>query len=183
MIVNGFLYKDKINDAMKALWYDEKYQYYFCGPHHYDMWFGGYEGRDTDSEMRVFASVDKDGELIGAVKYSHDAMTRSAYSFGAINFTDKAATFGRDLYQVIDDIFCKFNMNRIGFSVVCGNPIEKSYDRLVAKFGGIVTGIEHQNTVNIRYELCDMKNYEILQKDYLKAKERIYGKRNNTSAV
>ena len=49
-----------------------------------------------------------------------------------VNFSDDKWTFGMDLRQVIDDIFCKFNMQRMEFNVVCGNPIEKSYDRIRA---------------------------------------------------
>lgn len=68
-------------------------------------------------------------------------MLTAAYDFGAINFSNDKLTFGRDLVQVIDDIFCSFGLERMEFKVVCGNPIERSYDRMVERFGGRIVGV------------------------------------------
>lgn len=171
MLKNAYLYEEQIKQALYEIWYDEKYQYYFMGAYHND--FNLSHDNDGDWHCRTWASVDKDGNLLGYIGYHIDHETRSASNFGAINFSNNIATFGKDLVQVVDDIFCKFNMNRLEFVVVIGNPIEKNYDKMVKKYGGRILCIRHDVAQDLAGNLCDDKSYEIMQKDYLAAKERM----------
>lgn len=168
MLKNAYLYEETIKEMMMEVWYDEKYQYYFMGSYHdvHRM------SEDGDWNQRQFASVNHKGKVIGLISYSIQHETRRATTFGAINFTDDIATFGYDMYQAIDDIFCKFNLNSMDFCVVCGNPAEKSYDRMIEMFGGRIVGVYNQNAVDMKGNLCDSKMYEIMREDYLAAKER-----------
>ena len=161
-------YKDEIAELMKETWYDDKYKFY-----HYSNYRREFTLPKGDWDGRHFVSVDSNDNLIGYICYEVCRPSDIVDGFGAINFTNNKTTFGKDLAQIIDDIFCKFNHNKIEFNVVVGNPIERSYDRMVEKYGGRIVGIRQQHTVlidNIRY---DDKIYEILREDYLKAKERI----------
>lgn len=79
-------------------------------------------------------------------------------------------TFGRDLGQALTDIFEKFRFNKLKFSVVIGNPIEKSYDRMIQRYGGRIVGIFRQDTRLIDGNLYDVKDYEILRSEYLASK-------------
>lgn len=169
MLKNAFLYEEEIKNAMYNVWYDPKYQYYFMGSYHNDFNLNHENG---DWYCRCFASVDKDGNLLGHIGYKIDHEVSSATNFGAINFTNNIATFGHDLYQVVDDIFCKFQMNRLEFSVIIGNPIEKNYDKLVNMFGGRILCVRYDVAKDMAGNLCDDKSYEIMRKDYLAAKER-----------
>lgn len=114
-----------------------------------------------------FVSVNSKGEVIGYITYCVNRKTQSAYDFGAMNFSNDKITFGKDLYQVIDDVFCKFNFQRMEFNVVCGNPIERSYDRMVKRLGGRIVGIRKRVSSILDNQLCDDKIYEILREDYL----------------
>jgi hypothetical protein len=89
--------------------------------------------------------------------------------FGAINFTDNPL-FGKDLLQVIKDIFERFNFHKLSFGMVVGNPIEKTYDRIVEKYGGRITCIEKEETKLDDNKYYDVKRYEILREDYLRAR-------------
>jgi hypothetical protein len=53
---------------------------------------------------------------------------------------------------------------------VIGNPIEKSYDKLIHKYGGRVVGTYKQHTKLIDNKLYDEKFYEIFRDDYIKNK-------------
>lgn len=160
-------FQDEISNALIDTWYKEKYKYYY-----YTDYRSGFELPDGDWDARHFVSLDKNGKLIGYICYEVYRNSNMACGFGAINFTESKAIFGKDLAQVIDDIFCKFNHNKIEFSVVIGNPIEKSYDRMVHKYGGRIIGVRHQHTVLIDNQYYDEKLYEIMREDYIKAKNK-----------
>lgn len=102
-----------------------------------------------------------------------DPDLRIAQWFGAINFSDDKITFGYALRQVIDDCFIKFGMNVIEWNVICGNPIEPSYDRMCEKLGGHIIGIRHNRSRDLAGNPLNDKSYEILREDYLKATGRL----------
>lgn len=83
-----------------------------------------------------------------------------------INFTDNKATFGMDAGQALRDIFEKFHFRKLVFVVVIGNPIEKTYDRMIARYGGRIIGIQSQQVKLIDGQFYDVKMYEILLDDY-----------------
>ena len=165
MLDNARKYRSELNNKYLDIWYDDKYKFYFLN------WHNEHEiPKDDWTEMR-FVSLGEGGEILGAISYSIDRSVNSAHSFGAINFSDDKITFGMDLRQAIDDIFCKFNMQRMEFDVVCGNPIEKSYDKMVARYGGGIIGVKRRATTCMDNKLYDTKSYEILREDYLKRKK------------
>lgn len=85
--------------------------------------------------------------------------------FGAVNFSDDPKdryTFGKDLRQVIDDIFLKFNHNRLEFTVVEDNPIRKTYFKLVNKYGGRIIGVKHCVIKLINGKVTNKIYFEIL---------------------
>ena len=66
--------------------------------------------------------------------------------------------------------FEKFNFRKLNFSVVIGNPIEKSYDRMVKRFGGAICGYQRENVRLFDGKFYDEKLYEVLSEDYWRAK-------------
>lgn len=93
-----------------------------------------------------------------------------AWSLGVINFSDNKIIFGMDLGQTLMDIFEKFKFRKLRFSVIVGNPIEKSYDKMVSKYGGRIVGTYYKEQKLIDGEIYDQKLYEILREDYMEAK-------------
>lgn len=167
MLDNARKYVTEVKAKFMDVWYDDKYKYYFCN------WHNEHELANDDYTNMYFVSVDKDKNVLGYIAYSIDRGANYAHKFGAINFSDNKLTFGKDLQQVIDDIFCKFNFQRMEFDVVCGNPIEKSYDRMVAKYGGRVIGVRRRAATLMDNKLYDSKSYEILKEDYLRSKHKM----------
>lgn len=165
MLDNARKYKQELQSKFIDTWYDEKYKYYHMGG-----WHREYVPSEDDWETMCFVSLDKYKNILGCIMYSINRNTSSVYDFGAINFSNNKLTFGKDLYRVIDDIFCKFNMQRMEWNVVCGNPIEKSYDKFVEKYGGRIVGTRKRNVKLLDNQIYDDKIYEILREDYLKNK-------------
>ena len=166
LLDNARKYKEELKRKFLDIWYEDKYKYYFSS-----NWRREHELPDDDWEKMCYVSLDKDDNILGYISYMIDRNINSVHSFGAINFSDNKATFGIDLCKVIDDIFCKFHMERVEFYVVRGNPIEKSYDKMIAKYGGRIIGTRRKVAKLIDNQIYDDKIYEILREDYLKNKQ------------
>ena len=107
------------------------------------------------------------GEIIGHITYSINRIANSVDSFGCVHFgKNYPYIFGKDLVTALKEIFEKFKFNKISFCVVIGNPIEKTYDKLVQKYGGRIVGIWKQDRRLLDGNLYDSKCYEILAEDY-----------------
>ena len=166
MLDLAYKYENEIKEKFMNTWYDEKYKFYHASSYH-----SSYECPQDDWHSRHFVSLDDNRNVIGLISYEIDRVYEIANNFGAINFTNNKLLFGRDLIQVIDDIFCRFNIRKIEFSCVVGNPIERSYDRIVKKFGGNIIGIRHKRCKLHDNNFYDDKLYELFREDYLKSKQ------------
>lgn len=166
MIDIAIKYKDELQKLHLNTWFQEKYKYY-----NYQSYYNMLQLNDDTWNHQEFVSLDKEGKVIGLIKYRVDRDTYSACGFGCVNFTDNHLIFGKDLFQVIKNIFEKFNFHKLSFCVVIGNPVEKAYDKLIVKCGGRIVGIEKQHTKLYDNKFYDVKNYEILREDYMKSKE------------
>ena len=172
MLKPAIQYKTEITKLLTDIWFDDKYKYYIS-----DWYYEVPEIKDSTWNRHDFVSLDTNTSILGYIHYNIDRAANKACSFGAISFTSiPTLTFGRDLYQAIDDIFCKFKFNKLRFAVVIGNPIEKTYDKLIAKYGGKVTGYAQQDIRLPDGELADVKTYEIMREDYLKCKKNLHHK-------
>jgi len=123
-------------------------------------------------ETNHFVSV-YNGSVLGMIRYSINRLTNVVQSLYIIRFGGKKSKddpngyiFGKDIITAIKDIFEKFNFNKIIFCVVIGNPIEKTYDRLIKRYNGRIVGIRKQDARLIDNKLYDVKEYEILANDY-----------------
>lgn len=166
-LVNAKIYEEQIKKKMWECWYDEKYQYYFGGHWRYDF---SLSHNSDDYLKRAFAVLDSAGELIGYISYSVDTELRVAQWFGTINFSDNRLEFGLALRQVIEDCFLKFGCEVVEWHVICGNPIERSYDKMCKRMGGRIVGITRRRALDMAGNVHDTKIYEILREDFLKAR-------------
>lgn len=167
MLDYAWKYEREINDKVMQCWYTEKYKYYFTGTYN-NVYQSELSKSGDDYRSREFASIDKStGDVIGVISYRPIPYAKTVETFAAINFTDDTVTFGKDLHQVIDDIFRKFNFEILRFTVNVGNPIEEKYDKYVRKYNGRIVGIESQKIPLYDNTFVDLKIYEVYRKDYL----------------
>jgi len=156
-------YKDILKIKMCDTWFNEKYKYW-----NYDVYYHDFEVKDESWNGHEFVSV-KDGKVIGYIAYKINRTRNYCEGLSIVNLTDDKLTFGVDLEQAIDDIFNKFTFHKLKFSVIVGNPIENSCDKIINKFGGRIVGIEKKDIRLIDGRLYDIKLYEIIKSDYLKS--------------
>ena len=158
----------RYEEKLKQLFFDIEYDpYYFYS--YYAAYREVFKIPDDTWQGNHFVSVHN-GEIIGYIKYG---IKRSEYSVDAlyvVHFGGKTAPNGyifcKDVITAIRDVFEKYGFNKVNFSVVIGNPIEKTYDKMITRYGGRIVGIRKSDLRLIDGKLYDSKEYEILSSEY-----------------
>ena len=154
----------KLKELFWETAFDPFYMYMENYPHREDFELP----KDTFSQ-NSFVSFWQD-KIIGYITYQINRPANRADCFSCIHFgKEHSYIFGKDLTTAIRDIFEKYRFNKINFCVVVGNPIEKTYDKLINKYGGRVVGIWKQESRLIDGSLYDLKDYELLADEYYKS--------------
>jgi hypothetical protein len=165
MLEAAILHTEELNRLIPQTAYEDKYKYLNCG------WIGlTYKPKEDNWQGNEFVSVHKHGRVTGYIAYEIHRQAYKVNNFVMMNFTNDKVTFGKDLLQAIMDIFLKFGFNKMNFMVHCGNPIERSYDRLVERLGGRISGYYQDEVKLSDGTYCDSKSYEITLKDFLGSK-------------
>lgn len=164
MLEPAIKYSVELKKKMVDVWFNEKYKYYNNNSYYFET--------EIDNETwnkHQFVSVDKDNNVIGYISYNVDRQTNNCRNLVIINFTDNKFEFGMDLGKAIKDIFEKFKFRKLSFTVIIGNPVEKSYDKMIKKYGGRIVGIKKDEVKLFDGEYYDIKLYEIFADDYFKS--------------
>ena len=164
MLVAAVQYKDVLQSVGRSIWFNDKYKYWNA-----DTYWSTIDIDDDTWNKHQFVSVCN-GEIIGYIGYHIYRTANRVAGLNIINFTDNIMVFGRDLHKALVDIFELYEFNKLNFTVIVGNPIEKSYDKFIKKFGGRIIGIQKQHVRLVDNKLYDEKMYEICREDYLKSK-------------
>ena len=114
--------------------------------------------------------------ILGYISYAIKRMDNYVSSVNIIHFGGKNSkggiVFGRDVITAMKDVFEKYGFGKICFCVVIGNPIEKTYDKLIKRYGGRVVGVFKKDTRMIDGKLYDVKHYEIMAEEYFASVSR-----------
>ena len=171
MLKLAIQYKEKLNQAWQSIIFQEKYQFYICG----NSWHYNIDLADNSWEKLQMVSVDAEDNVIGYLAADIDRYTYKVSNIGAINFGDVSITFSMDLYQFLTELFTKHKFRKIEWFVIVGNPAEKLYDKIIAKYGGRIIGIRREATITADGTIRDEKEYEIFKTDYEAAQARLRG--------
>jgi len=165
-------YAKKHEEKLRQIFFDTAFNSYYMYENFYSYREVLKLSDDTWNENH-FVSI-YNYEIIGFIAYRIKRDVNSTHGLIISHFGDYKQNkyiFGKDVMTAIKDIFEKYNFNKINFSVAVGNPVEKTYDRLVKHYNGRIVGIKEQEIRLIDGRLYDEKMYEILAVDY-------YGKKN-----
>ena len=164
MLKNAKLYEDELKRKMQEVWYNQDYMYYSAGPG--DV---GIDLPESNYNCHCFVSVDDsdtEDEVIGYISYSIDWESLSTSGLSIISFDKGNIEFGRDLNEVIYNIFYKFNLNRLEFWCFDNNPALSGYRAYIRKNGGREVGTLHQVSRLNDGKLHDQIIFEILKDDF-----------------
>lgn len=181
MLENALLYKEEILAKTLKIMYDPKYKF-----------LSGTTGVfipnlnvESNTDQHIFASVlhddDEDEingtELIGYIMYYIDWPTKSACRFGMVSFSNPESqnygkmvyTFSKDMETCFKNVFTVYGLNRLEFGCIDGNPVKRTYDRLVKKYNGSIAGHCHQCCQTSDGVIRDSYTYEFMREDFLNA--------------
>lgn len=169
MLKPALLHRDQLLDKEALCMFDLEYQYY-------SSWAGFTltDIKNDNWEVHQFVSVDKDNNIIGYIVYSIDHNTLSAHSFGIISFDRGNLIFMKDVYQVIYDIFFKYNLNRLEWFCYADNPAVRGYRNFIKRVGGKECGYKTRNVMLIDHKLHDTVEFEILKEDFKPIKRGVH---------
>lgn len=156
-------HKEELISLFQSIWFEDRYKYW-----NYDSYFQDISIKDDTWNQHQFVSLDNEGKVRGYIGYSVRRDVERVYELSAVNFNSQDLAFGLDLKQALEDIFLKYNFNKINFTVVIGNPAEKHYDSICKKLGGRIVGTRYDDTKLFDGKLYDVKLYEILKSDFEK---------------
>lgn len=162
MLKVAYLYRDEVNIKMADIAFNPKYMFYNMGTCRYF----DYKIADNSWEVMQFVSVNKDNCVDGYLCAYIDRDNNKISSLGIVNFQDTNLAFAYDLRDFLISLFDKFNYRKIEFSVIIGNPIERSYDKIILKYGGRIVGVKKESAKLIDNKYYDEKMYEIFKNDY-----------------
>jgi len=160
-------YEEQLRQLFFDIAFDPFYQFQQCSTNR-----GVFKLPEDTWENNHFVSM-YDKEIIGFISYQIRRADNLIDGLHIVHFKCKKPhnyIFGKDILTAIKDIFEKYGFNKINFCVVIGNPIEKTYDRLVKRYNGRIVGIKRQEVRLLDGKLYDMKEYEILAADYFMRK-------------
>lgn len=161
-------YEERLNKIWSEVCYDEKYMYYDINMERSPIVIN-----ESTWNGLSYVCVDSEDNIYGYIAYTTVRDIRmSVHSLRAVNFSGNKFAFARDLKTVIDEIFFKFNFRKISWSVIPGNPIERSYDNLCKRFGGRIVGTEKDAVALMDGKLYDYKMYELFKTDYKAAVDK-----------
>lgn len=134
MLVPAITYKDEIEKEFKRIQYSEKYLWYTGSIDNYDIEV------KTEGDKFSFAIVCQE-HLIGYISFRVDWYCSMAYNFSLIRFSDAFVEIGgvatRTMASAIREVIRmieSFNLHRIDFRCVSGNPVWRKYEHLLLWF-------------------------------------------------
>lgn len=127
MLVPAITYKETIEQEFKKIQYSDKYLWYTGSIDNYDIEV------KTEGDKFAFAIITyihSREVLAGYVSFRVDWYCSMAYNFSLIKFLDASMVMARAIREVMRMVE-SFNLHRIDFRCVSGNPAEFSYWRIM----------------------------------------------------
>lgn len=164
----GFAIDHEYNlaELYRTTWLNDKYKFFNSNSAAYKL-----EIADSTYYQHQFVSFENQTkDIIGLIGYYIDREINAVSGIYVMNFGGNDFLFAKDLNTALKDIFEKYNFNKINFTVIIGNPVEKHYDRFIKKYGGRIIGIRKDDVKLYDGQYYDRKVYEITRGEYMNTK-------------
>lgn len=113
-------------------------------------------------------SIDNGQKILGYMSAEINKYAYFVENFHAISFKKNNIIFAKDLYAFIYRLLFYNNYHKINWSVICGSPHEKTYDKICNKYNGKIVGIFKNEILLEDGKLYNEKYYEITKEDVSK---------------
>lgn len=164
MLVNARLYQDELNNLIKSIEFDFKYQYYFSSRRR------NHEFSLDDEDSLYFVSINSETkELLGYISFTIDKEIDCAYQFGIMAFKFNSKIFITDVLKLVNDLFMVYNLNKLEWNCYEDNPAIRSYDKFCKLTNGHRCGKYLESNKLMDGKLHNSIMFELMRKDYLKS--------------
>lgn len=130
MIIPAITVKEELEKLFTKQYYSEDMFYYVGGVDSFPLQVAD----STENGRYEWAIIDKD-KVIGYVAYHIDWYSQGAYNFSLISFDKNNPKVGIGLKEVIKKLI-GYNLHRVEWKMICGNPVERHYDFWCRQFNG-----------------------------------------------
>ena len=173
MLVPAACYKEEIEKAYARLAYTEKLMWY-------DGCIDNFRHELTDESDKYHFAIVENNTLLGYISFRVDWYCSMAYNFGLMSFIDeyaddndfygckstKPAIFKaiREVIRMVES----FNLHRIDWRCVSGNPAERGYLGILKHFEDkydIARGVFRDNMKDRHGNYHDTIMFEMIKKD------------------
>lgn len=148
----------ELRQQMRNIMFDEKYKFENFGSYYNDLKLD----KEIGWHSLQFVSYDEYKEnVIGYFSVSIDRDAGNLHSLRIINFSNKKELFASDLKKFLINLTKREDFTKLNFTVVIGNPIEKSYDKMIKKYGGKIVGVYEKDVKLNDGKIYHRKVYEV----------------------
>lgn len=168
MLKPAILYADLLQGRFVECIFQDRFKFYYRNPG-IDYLIPIYQ---NSGEMLQFVSLDDSGNVIGYFGAKINRETDAAEELAIMNFMENNYTFSADLRDFFISLFEKFGVQKVTWWVIVGNPAEKTYDRIVSKFGGRIVGTFKNDAKLFDGKIYDVKWYEISKEGFTRTRMR-----------
>lgn len=170
MLANFELYIDEVNQYIRKHQYDPYYMYYFPGPSTYV-----FESEESNYNNHRFVSIDTEGNINGFIIYTIDHLVKKAYDLSIFGFkyltSYNAEMFANDVREAVDNIFNKFQLNKLSwFCIEDNEKALETYRAFIKYYGGIEIGCLKDEVICLDHRVRDVYLFEITRQEYKRIK-------------
>ena len=172
MLVPAMCYKDEIEKAYTRLAYTQKLMWY-------DGCIENFKHELTEEDGKYQYAIVESGQVIGYISFRVDWYCSMAYNFGLMSFMDIYFDNPSQEYKSTKPIIFKairevirmvesFNLHRIDWRCVGGNPAERGYLGILKHFEDkydIARGVFRDNMKDRHGNYHDTIMFELIRKD------------------
>lgn len=132
MLLPARSYKTEIENEFIKKFYTDDLMYYNGG---LDNWVSEISDSPNDGNYQ-WAVVDSHNKLVGYICYTIDWHNSTAHRFGIMSFDKGNPLMGVELIKVMRRLIDDYQLHRIEWHMVGGNPVQHAYDKLCEKYHG-----------------------------------------------
>lgn len=123
---------------------------------------------DDNYNSHNFVSVDEKDNILGIIGYEINWGARTVPSLYIISYSDEPRPLLiRDLLHAINDIFCKYNLNKIEWRAYADNPVVPRYRKFCERYGGTEVGTLHESVLLMDGKIHDVVIFELMRENYV----------------
>ncbi|MBQ8731730.1 MAG: hypothetical protein IJY82_02750 [Oscillospiraceae bacterium] len=161
MLDLAYKYRGELSTRYREIPYTEKYKFY----NYHSYWSYDIAVSDSSWDNLDMVSLSPEGRVLGFFRAAIKRETFSVHQLYIINFGEPNPIFSRDMSRFLKELFTRHNFRKVEFSVICGNPAEKLFDKLCERYDGRIVGTKRLSILLSDGQYYDEKWYEFFGED------------------